>query len=259
MKNNSTLAVIAAALVFSSILLIAAGAMSNASAQGACKDLVCHAYRFVRDFQTFIAAGLAMGAAWYAGKPVWLQLQNMYAQHDIMARDVIATRLAGIERRLETTNEKATSICNNVWRTIYGNMWDEESYDPDSINPLWADDVERDVRDLCRTLEEYQHSKSDTALIEANRDILIDSCEKLIDCLSSISAPARYGGDPFLTEEQESGLEPAAAQARIDLPERADSLEKANRLLTASTEREMTKIKLRIRTIDDSVLAGNDL
>ncbi|MFN7399129.1 MAG: hypothetical protein ACK5SX_08740 [Sandaracinobacter sp.] len=53
----------------------------------------------IYDFQTLLAGLLAIGAAYYAARPVWRQLQDSNLQTRIMHRDTLAARLMDAEKR----------------------------------------------------------------------------------------------------------------------------------------------------------------
>ena len=44
---------------------------------------------FIYNYQTLIAGVLAIGAAWYAGAPVWRQLKDSNLQTRIMHRETL--------------------------------------------------------------------------------------------------------------------------------------------------------------------------
>lgn len=256
MKDQSTLVLIAAVFFYSMTLLATADAMSGAPVSEVCLGFTCMVVRFVRDFQTIIAAGIAAGAAWYAGRPVWLQLKNMNAQHDILARTTIVERLAGIEERARFAEMKTTAIVQDGWMGMYGGGLDEDEYDPNSIDAVWADNAERAVVELTRQLRHHQLARNDTAAIEQERKALISCAKAYGDCLASVSAPGRWAGDPEMTEEREKTLDDEAAKARIDLPGVVNALDDAKKQFTKTARREIEAIKQRIRNIDDAMMTS---
>ncbi|MER9815120.1 hypothetical protein [Mesorhizobium sp. M0129] len=261
MKDRSTLVLITAVLFYSMTILATADAMSGATGEDVCVGMACMLVRFVRDFQTIIAAGIAAGAAWYAGRPVWLQLKNMNAQHDILARTTIVERLAGIEERARFAEMKTTAVVQDGWWGMYGGWHDEDGYDPNAIDAIWADNAERAVLELTRELRHHQIAKNDTSAIEQERTALIASAKAYGDCLASVSAPGRWVGDPEMTEEREKTLDEEAAKARIDLPGVVNLLDDAKKRFTKTARREIEGIKQRVRNIDDAILtrsAGGD-
>ena len=58
-----------------------------------------------------------------------------------------------------------------------------------------------------------------------------------------------------MTEEREQDLKRAAAEARLELPQVVDDLEKAKKEFAATSSSEIKAIKRRIREIDDSILS----
>lgn len=252
MMDRSTLVLIAALLIFMVILVAVVDVASGASLDGACTSASCHIVRVVRDYQTLIAAGLALGAAWYAGRPVWLQLRNMQGQHDIMARNIIVKRLAEIEERSRGAQQKSMKLVHDAWGAFYSN--DEAEYDPAEISLQWTHDAERLARDLASTLRRDQASNGDTTLIEEARLRLIARTKQLANCLASISAPARWAGDPDMTAEHELELQGVAERARIELEGLVTDLETARKEFASVVRGEVELIKRRIRDIDDAIL-----
>ena len=54
---------------------------------------------FIYQYQTLVTGILAIGAAWYAGAPVWRQLKDSNLQTSIMHRETLAIRQREAEER----------------------------------------------------------------------------------------------------------------------------------------------------------------
>src|SRR4051812_14373597 len=102
LRDQSTWVLIAAIFILTTIALVTFEAVAVPAEQASCAaSRLCRAYGVFKDFQTLIAAGLALVAAWYTVNPVKAQLRKMSVQQDIAARGLIADRLEWIESRVE--------------------------------------------------------------------------------------------------------------------------------------------------------------
>ena len=68
---------------------------------------------WIYDFQTLITGAAAIGAAWYAGAPVWRQLKDSNLQTRIMHRETLSMRLREAEERAARV---AKAIDEPLWQ-----------------------------------------------------------------------------------------------------------------------------------------------
>jgi membrane protein implicated in regulation of membrane protease activity len=259
MRENSTIMVIVTAVVMTFALLVAANWMFvPTDASAACENTVCRLYRVASEFQTLISAALAIVAAMVAAKPVWRQVKKMGVEHDILARETIGRRLDGIDHRARWLTSSVQSHLQDVWRNIYFEHDDRAEYDPKAVSIHWAHSMEGDVRDKLSTLRTHQALRSDTTPIEDARSEVITALDALRDCYSDIAAPAVYGGYPETTPEQEAHMEKEAEVARVDLPSRANAVDAAAKRFGKIAEREIERVRVRIREIEDHMLQSPD-
>lgn len=67
---------------------------------------------WIYSFQTLITGAAAIGAAWYAGAPVWRQLKDSNLQTHMMHRETLAMRLREAEER---SARVAKAIDDPLW------------------------------------------------------------------------------------------------------------------------------------------------
>src|SRR5687767_10483627 len=67
---------------------------------------------FIYNYQTLITGVLAIGAAWYAGAPVWRQLKDSNLQTRILHREALTIRLREAEERADRV---AKAIDDPLW------------------------------------------------------------------------------------------------------------------------------------------------
>ncbi|MCP9231239.1 hypothetical protein NMG46_13400 [Mesorhizobium sp. LMG 17147] len=259
MRDNSTIVVFVAAFLFVAVLLFTLNGMFvPADPNSACVNNLCRTYRVFSEFQTLFGAGLAIFAAWYAAQPVWRQIQKMNVQQDIMAREIIERRMKSIEANGRYLDTKLSAYLQDVWRTIYDHFDDEAEYDPQSVKPEWAHNMEHGAYEILTELGRHQLSKGDTVKIEAARGEVIKTLGELSSCLNSLSAPARLAGEPGISNEQERQLEVEEKAARIEFEKIANAVDETRKAFAGIAASEIDSIRKRIRQIDDQLLRSHD-
>jgi hypothetical protein len=258
-RDNSTVIVFVSVLFLVTVFLFALNGMFvPAEPNAVCPNNLCRAYRVLSEFQTLLGAGLAIFAAWYAAKPVWRQIQKMNVQQDIMARQIIESRLKSIEANDRYLDTKLSAYLQDIWRNIYDWHVEPAEYDPQSVDPHWAFDMEHHADDILSELGRHQPSRSDTVKIETAREQVVRTLAELSACFNSISAPARLAGDPEISEEHEERLEAEEQAARIDMEKIANAVDEARKAFASVAASEIDSIRKRIRQIDDQLLRAHD-
>lgn len=259
LRTRSALAVIGMfALGIFVILLAIDGLFLPAEQSAPCQNYLCRGYRVFAEFQALIGAMIAIVAAYFAARPVWLQLRKMNVQQDIMAREIIARRLDAIEARRMYLESKLTELLQEVWRTIYDWHVDPAEYHPEAINPHWAFDRAHTAENIQRELENHQRLKADTILIEEARAVVISRLAEFSECLFAICAPAQYAGDPDLSAEQEAALETESEDAKNNFEKITEQVDSARKRYAETTATEIVAIRSRLREIDDQILQTHD-
>ncbi|MDG4895815.1 hypothetical protein P9272_19790 [Mesorhizobium sp. WSM4976] len=258
-RGNSAIFVFAAVFVGMTCLLLAwNGLFVPADPTAICTNNMCRAYRVFGEFQTLIAAGIAILAAWLAAQPVWKQLTTMNIQQDIMASEVIKRRLKSIEENDCYLDTKVTAYLQDVWRYIYDWNYEQPEYDPQKIDPQWAHNMEHLAIEILSELGRQQISRADTIKIEVARAQVIARLSDLSECLNSISAPARLAGDPEISAQQEEQLQAAETAARLAFEDVANSVDDSRKAFAQVTHAEIDFIRRRIRDLDQQLIDGRD-
>jgi hypothetical protein len=196
-----------------------------------------------------ITGGMAIIAALIAAHPVRQQLLKMNLQSSIMAREVLAARLAAIEKRKTLTAEKINSITGALSSSIY--------FDEDVVsNSEWAFEASRKVSDVRDFMIEHQDSRSDSMSVDAARQLTIDTAARLAECLDAIHAPYSSNlTDPEyeLSEEAISRIYRDSELAPEQVSGRISQMVKLGNDLDAAFSGDIEGLKNKIRRIDDLI------
>ncbi|TIN95696.1 MAG: hypothetical protein E5Y06_10595 [Mesorhizobium sp.] len=250
MRNNSTIAVFAAGYLFVFILLLTMKAMfvpSNAA--GGCENFVCLAYRVLSEFQTLLAAGVALIAA----MPVWHQIKKMNLQQDIMAREIIERRLDSIETKRRYLDINTTKLLRDIWGTVY-DLSEEDYYVPSLVEPMWAYNIGQHAGQIISELQSQQTAKADSVRIEAARAAVIDALAALSNCAFTISAPVEYAGEPLLSDEDMKRMEAAVPEALAKFPNFVDAVDTARKAFVEISDIESSSVRERLRGIAEQLI-----
>jgi hypothetical protein len=207
-------------------------------------------YEFLYHWQTLVTGLLAIVAALIAAHPVRRQLLKMNIQASIMAREVLAKRLSASESRRAKTKKLLDEITTNFSRDMY--------LDDDAVsNPHWAFSADEKVRQVIGALLEDQASKIDSVLIDSVRKKVLESAQKLEECLSKIHAPDSIDlqdPDYALSEQDIIKIEQDADKAPAEIPECITTLSKECDSLENAFLAESEKLKIKICAIDDLII-----
>lgn len=250
MKVNSTLVFLGACFLFAVLFLMVIKAMFVPPEPTACLGVLCLFYRVLSEFQTLLAAGVALVAA----MPVWRQIQKMNVQQDIMAREIIERRLDSIETKARYLDLNTKKLVQEIWGTIY-DLYDEEAdYDPSSVKPEWVFNIKQHAEQIASELGRHQIAKADTLRIETARAKVITALAELADCAASISAPAEWAGDPLVTDEDMQRMEAALPDALERFPKCAEAVEATAKEFVAVAAAESASVRERLRGIAEQLI-----
>ncbi|MER8371117.1 hypothetical protein [Mesorhizobium sp. M1406] len=249
MRNNSTIAVFAAGYVFVFVLLLTMKAMFVPSDAAAICNVGCLIYRVLSEFQTLLAAGVALIAA----MPVWHQIKKMNLQQDIMAREIIERRLDSIETKSRYLDINTAKLLQDIWLTVY-DLSEEDDYVPSLVEPMWAFNIGQHAGQIISELGRHQIAKADSVRIEAARADVIDALAALSKCASTICAPAEYAGEPLLSDEDMQRMEAAVPDALAKFPNFVDAVDKARKAFVEIAGIESSSVRERLRGIAEQLI-----
>lgn len=205
---------------------------------------------WIYDFQTLITGAAAIGAAWYAGAPVWRQLKDSNLQTHIMHRETLSIRLREAEERAARV---AKAIDGPLWNAQ--DLTSDPEGEPLEIGEQDAFGVEQMI---LGTLNWYLVTLAGTedARIEEAKVSLEAALKDLTDTLGDVHRPAssdQHGEDYSLTDEEWSEVERKAKEAKKDAGNKVSAAWAANRTLKSAQETVISELRQQIARLDQKI------
>lgn len=208
---------------------------------------------WIYDFQTLITGAAAIGAAWYAGAPVWRQLKDSNLQTRIMHRETLAIRQREAEERAARV---AQAIDGPLWRAQ--EVTSDPAGEPVEVGEHDAFGLEQMI---VGTLNWYLVTLEGTedARIEEAKAALKAALKDLTDTLGDVHRPAssdQHGEDYSFTDGEWAEIEQKAAKSKALATEKVSAAWKANRSLKAAQEEVVDELRQQIAALDLSIAKG---
>ena len=205
---------------------------------------------FIYNYQTLIAGVLAIGAAWYAGAPVWRQLKDSNLQTRIMHRETLAIRLREAEERAVRV---AKAIDDPLWKAQ--DVTSGPAGEPLEITEHDAHGVEQMI--LGR-LDWYLITLEGTedAAVEEAKAALKAALKDLTDTLSDVHWPAhndQSGEDYSMTDEEWAEVLQKAEDGKKLATAKISAAWKANRSLKGAQQASIDGLRRQIAALDQSI------
>lgn len=205
---------------------------------------------FIYNYQTLITGVLAIGAAWYAGAPVWRQLKDSNLQTRIMHRETLAIRLREAEERAARV---AKSIDEPLWTAQ--RVTSDPVGEPIEIGEHDAHGVEQMIQGA---LDWYLVTLEGTedAPVEAAKTALKAAIKDLTDTLSDVHWPVwndQHGEDYSMTDEQWAEVLQRADEGAKQASAKVSAAWKANRALKDAQQGTIDGLRKQIATLDQSI------
>lgn len=218
-----------------------------------CEGVVAIAHavgHWIYDFQTLITGAAAIGAAWYAGAPVWRQLKDSNLQTRIMHRETLAVRLREAEERAARV---AKAIDDPLWKAQ--DVTSDPEGGPLEISEHDAFGVEQMI---AGRLDWYLVTLEGTedAPVEAAKAGLKAALEDLTDTLSDVHWPAhnnQSGEDYSMTDEEWAEVLQKASDGKVQAPDKVSAAWKANRALKDAQQGTIDGLRKQIAALDQSI------
>ncbi len=205
---------------------------------------------WIYDFQTLITGAAAIGAAWYAGAPVWRQLKDSNLQTRIMHRETLAIRLREAEERAARV---AKAIDEPLWQAQ--RVTSDALGEPIEIGEHDAHGVEQMI---LGTLDWYLEALEGTedARIEEAKAALKAALEDLTDILSDVHWPAhndQSGEDYSMSDEQWTEVLRKADEGATLATGKVSAAWAANRALKDAQREYIERLRLQVAALDQSI------
>ena len=184
--------------------------------------------RWIYDFQTLITGAAAIGAAWYAGAPVWRQLKE---------------RAARVAKAIDDPLWKAQDVTS------------DPAGEPLEIGEHDAFGVEQMIGGR---LDWYLVTLEGTedAAVEQAKATLKAALKDLTDTLSDVHWPAhndQSGEDYSMTNEEWADVLRKAKEGKVLAPEKVGAAWKANRALKEAQEASIKGLRQQIAQLDQNI------
>jgi hypothetical protein len=205
---------------------------------------------FIYNYQTLITGILAIGAAWYAGAPVWRQLKDSNLQTRIMHRETLAIRLREAEERAARV---AKAIDDPLWKAQ--DVTSDPAGEPLEIGEHDAFGVEQMIEGR---LDWYLVTLKGTedAPVEEAKATLKAALKDLTDTLSDVHWPAhndQSGEDYSMTDEEWAEVLQKAEDGKTLATDKVGAAWKANRALKAAQQASIDGLRRQIAALDQSI------
>lgn len=208
---------------------------------------------WVYDFQTLITGAAAIGAAWYAGAPVWRQLKDSNLQTHIMHRETLAIRLREAEERAARISK---SIDGLLWRAQ--ELTSDHEGDPLEIGAEEAFGLQQSIRGRLDwylvTLKGTEDERIEAAKSEF-RAALLD----LTTTLDDVHRPAsthKEGDGYVISDEDWAEIEANAQTAKKVATDKVSAAWAANRALKAKQNDLVDDLRKQIALLDARITSA---
>lgn len=212
------------------------------------------AIKFLYEWQSFLAGLLAIVAAILAAKPVWGQLKVLRVQTAAAARDTLNKNLQEIEERRKASEEAWQGMVSDFMRVLLPHDYAQEP----NIHPEWAWQADSFVFRVKGILSAHQGRRIDSAAVEEARKKLIDSIEKLSDCLNTINSETALDvglyDDEGISEEDVASIIAESGVAKKELLSRIQAVRESGSNMNHAFNEEIKALLIQIRQMDDIVI-----
>lgn len=205
---------------------------------------------WIYDFQTLITGAAAIGAAWYAGAPVWRQLKDSNLQTRIMHRETLSVRLREAEERAARV---AKAIDDPLWTAQ--RVTSDPAGEPVEIGEHDAHGVEQMI---LGALDWYLVTLegTDDGPVEAAKTALKTALKDLTDTLSDVHWPAhndQSGEDYSMTDEEWAEVLQKAEDGKRLATAKVSAAWQANRALKEAQQVSIDGLRRQIAALDQSI------
>lgn len=216
----------------------------------------CSVFKDISEFQTLIAAVIALLAALYAVKPVKEQLRVMALQSAVQCREVLMDRM----KQLEGERASVQALISKVEEGMLI-RWKEIEFEPDDVpvDTNWAFFMNQLASEAASDLVAWNRVKYDFEQIEVSRFRLCTALNEMSSCFDSIHRPASMdmdGEEFFSTESQAQILDEATVQEKR-VPDVSRAVTQTAEALDAEFEKSIIAVGKKVRRIDNTILASD--
>lgn len=212
-----------------------------------------HAVGVLKDWQTLATGILALAAAWWASRPVYRQLRETETQSNATLREVLAPRVAELERHKERGLAPAREAVANLLHEFH-EMDEAElaAFKEEAAFHHW-----QVVRSAADDFKKFRARRFDVPSIEGLKEPVAVALAHLTDRLDDIHRPAstdQEGEDYAFTDQEWEAIEQRGRAARQVLPETISEWREASDALAKAYDDEIARLRRRIVELDRALL-----
>ena len=205
-------------------------------------------------WQTLITGALALGAAYYAGRPVYRQLALMRAQNNVMVRETIGHMIQQLDahrdRVQEITAKRLTDVHSAIYR--FDNYGETKGIDE------WAHQQHGEFVSAESELKALFVTSHDVEAVEERKADLLAAVNDLSGILWDIQAPHyefMFPEDCNWSDEERATAVARSSEAENELDATAGAVSAAVKQLYDAYAQQRAGLVRRLRVIDDSLLS----
>jgi len=205
---------------------------------------------FIYDYQTLIAGGLALAAAYLAAKPVWRQLALTQTQSNGVLREML------LHRQVEVQQARA-ALMENVGSKLFDLEhllgWEDEAEPISEHDAFGNDQILSQSISWLRTGYHWR----DRSQVEAARVELIGKIDALLQTLEAIHAPAhtdQHDEDHSISDEDWVAFLARGESAKGEVGGSVGAARAAFNSLLQEMESEAEALKERLTKVNEALL-----
>lgn len=215
-----------------------------------CGEMIAN---FLYNWQTLITGGLALGAAYYAGRPVYRQLALMRAQNNVMVRETIGHMIL----QLDAYRDRVHDIMSKRLVEVHTAVHHFTEYGQTNNIDEWANQTQTEFWHAHSELKALFVQSRDVEAIEGRKAALLASIELFTGICWDIYRPEYATWHPEecnWTDEEWETFNARSNEAKKEIDDAASAVSVAVRLLNEAYAEQRVGLVQRLRIIDDSLL-----
>ncbi len=214
----------------------------------------CYIGVAIYDFQTLIAGVLAIGAAYYAARPVWRQLKDTNLQTKIQHRETLASLLREAQDRFARV---AKSVAEPM--TALDRLTSDPAGEP---TPIGAHDASEIEQRLSGELDWYliDLKATESEEIEAAKTALKEALDDLLRTLNDVhwvEHNEQHDEDHSIPDDEWSALIVRSKEAETLAGDKGAAARRALRTLGQAQAAWLTGLRGRIARLDLEIAAAS--
>lgn len=205
--------------------------------------------QLIYNYQTLIAGGVAIVAAYIAARPVWHQLKLNQTQANGVLRDMLIDREADLKKARASVAEKIGRQLNDLDSDI--------GFDapPQKLTAEEAFNHDLGISHALSWLR-TEYPWRDSGSVDAARNGLIEKLEDLLNTLNEIHGPdhtEQVTEDYAISDEEWEKFVARSETAKDEVPDRLSEAQRAHREFLTSIETERNAIEARLKSLNETL------